>query len=94
MREAPPLAREVGATAESGLARPVYRDAAAPRPEPEEPAAEAGEQPRRRIINQPEPEPLDLGEASREAVLKRLIPAAAGLALVAAIVYLILRNLR
>ena len=41
---------------------------------------ESEEQPRRRIIQQDtEPEPLDLGEASRDAVLKRVIPVAIGL---------------
>jgi len=43
----------------------------------EDGAAEEEEQPRRRIIQQDrEVEPLDLGEASREAVLKRLKQAA------------------
>ncbi len=41
---------------------------------------ESEEQPRRRIIQQDtEPEPLDLGEASRDAVLKRVIPVVVGL---------------
>ncbi|WP_047864822.1 SRPBCC family protein [Rubrobacter aplysinae] len=48
------------------------------------------EQPRRRILNQdaPEPEPLDLGEASRDAVVKRLVPVVIGAGVLAAVIWL------
>ena len=75
--------------------------------EPEQPAAtepepsaagvaEEEEQPRRRIIQQDrEVEPLDLGEASREAVLKRLkqaAPMAVGVGALVVLVWLIRRR--
>ncbi len=48
------------------------------------------EQPRRRILNQdaPEPEPLDLGEASRDAMVKRLVPVAIGAGVLAVVIWL------
>jgi carbon monoxide dehydrogenase subunit G len=59
-------------------------------------AAEEEEQPRRRIIQQDqEVEPLDLGEASQEAVLKRVkqaAPVAAGVAALVIVVWLIRRR--
>lgn len=52
-----------------------------------------GEQPRRRIIQQDkEVEPLDLGEASREAVIKRAVPVVAGVAVLAVVVWLLRRR--
>ncbi len=55
--------------------------------------AQEGEQPRRRIIQQDrEVEPLDLGEASRDAVIKRAIPVAAGVAVLAVVVWLLRRK--
>jgi hypothetical protein len=50
----------------------------------------ASEGPRRRILNQdaPEPEPLDLGEASRDAILKRLVPVAVGVVALAVVILL------
>lgn len=52
----------------------------------------AGEQPRRRIIQQDEEvEPLDLGAASYEAVLKRVAPVAIGAVLLAIVIWLIRR---
>jgi len=50
----------------------------------------ASEEPRRRILNQgePEPEPLDLGEASRDAVVKRLVPVAIGAAVLLVVIWL------
>lgn len=52
----------------------------------------AGEQPRRRIIQQDEEvEPLDLGAASYEAVLKRVAPVAIGTVLLAIVIWLIRR---
>ncbi|MDN5698190.1 MAG: SRPBCC family protein [Rubrobacter sp.] len=49
----------------------------------------AEEQPRRRVINQePDPEPLDLGEASRDAVVKRVAPLAIGAAALAVVIWL------
>lgn len=51
-----------------------------------------GEQPRRRIIQQDEEvEPLDLGAASYEAVLKRVAPVAIGAVLLAIVIWLIRR---
>jgi len=51
------------------------------------------EQPRRRIIQQDkEVEPLDLGEASRDAVIKRAIPVVAGVAVLAVVVWLLRRK--
>jgi carbon monoxide dehydrogenase subunit G len=48
------------------------------------------EQPQRRILNQdgPEPEPLDLGEASRGAVVKRVVPLAIGVVVLAVVILL------
>jgi carbon monoxide dehydrogenase subunit G len=60
------------------------------REEPASPVEEA--QPRRRVTDQPEAEPLDLGEASREAILKRAIPVAAGLGLLAVVILLLRRK--
>ncbi len=52
-----------------------------------------GEQPRRRIIQQDkEVEPLDLGEASRDAVIKRAVPVVAGVAVLAVVVWLLRRK--
>ncbi|MDQ4106969.1 MAG: SRPBCC family protein [Actinomycetota bacterium] len=69
------------------------------REEPEPAAASANgsesggeEQPRRRIIQQEgEVEPLDLGAASYEAVLKRAAPVAAGAVLLAIVIWLVRR---
>jgi hypothetical protein len=59
-------------------------------------AAEEEEQPRRRIIQQDRKvEPLDLGEASREAVLKRLkqaAPMAVGVGALVVLVWLVWRR--
>ena len=56
-------------------------------------ASEEGEQPRRRIIQQDrEVEPLDLGEASRDAVIKRAVPVAAGVAALVIVVWLLRRK--
>ena len=56
-------------------------------------AAQEKEQPRRRIIQQDrEVEPLDLGEASRDAVIKRAVPVAAGVAVLAVVVWLLRRK--
>jgi len=62
-----------------------------------EPSAngEAGEeeQPRRRIIQQDqEVEPLDLGEASREAVIKRAVPVAVGVGVLVVVIWLLRRK--
>ena len=70
---------------------------AATKPEPSAAGvAEEEEQPRRRIIQQDrEVEPLDLGEASREAVLKRLkqaAPMAVGVGALVVLVWLIRRR--
>ena len=78
------------------------------REEPEEPAEpeqavsangsvaeEAGEdeKPKRRIIQQDhDVEPLDLGEASREAVLKRVVPLAAGVGVLVIVIWLLRRR--
>jgi carbon monoxide dehydrogenase subunit G len=64
---------------------------AAPR---EEAAAAGEEQVRVRRIQQPEPEPLDLGEMGREAVAERLKQAAPALAAGAALLFLIVWLLR
>ncbi len=46
-------------------------------------------QQRRRVINQePDPEPLDLGEASRDAVVKRVVPLAVGAVVLAVVIWL------
>jgi carbon monoxide dehydrogenase subunit G len=51
------------------------------------------EKPKRRVINQDQDvEPLDLGEASREAVLKRVIPLAAGLSALIVVIWLVRRR--
>src|SRR5215210_7671864 len=62
-----------------------------------EPSAngEAGEeeQPRRRIIQQDqEVEPLDLGEASRDAVIKRAVPVAVGVGVLVVVDWLLRRK--
>src|ERR671933_1789958 len=58
-------------------------------------AEEAGEEekPKRRIIQQDhDVEPLDLGEASREAVLKRVVPLAAGVGVLVIVIWLLRRR--
>jgi carbon monoxide dehydrogenase subunit G len=53
------------------------------------------EKPERRVIQQDhDVEPLDLGEASREAVLKRVIPLAAGLSALIVVIWLVRRRRR
>jgi uncharacterized protein len=78
---------EAAATSEAG---PSENGAAA------EGASEDEEQPRRRIIQQDrEVEPLDLGEASREAVLKRIkqsAPVAAGVVALVIVIWLVRRR--
>jgi carbon monoxide dehydrogenase subunit G len=78
---------EAAATSEAG---PPENGAAA------EGASEEEEQPRRRIIQQDrEVEPLDLGEASREAVLKRIkqaAPVAAGVVALVVVIWLVRRR--
>ncbi|MDP8949238.1 MAG: hypothetical protein M3N00_03190, partial [Actinomycetota bacterium] len=78
---------EAAATSEAG---PSENGAAA------EGATEEEEQPRRRIIQQDqEVEPLDLGEASREAVLKRIkqaAPVAAGVVTLVVVIWLVRRR--
>ena len=52
-----------------------------------------GDQPRRRIIQQDkEVEPLDLGEASRDAIIKRAIPVVAGVAVLAVVIWFLRRR--
>jgi len=56
-------------------------------------AAGEEEQPRRRIIQQDhDVEPLDLGEASRDAVLKRVVPLVAGVGVLVLVFWLIRRR--
>ncbi len=56
-------------------------------------AQEEEQQPRRRIIQQDrEVEPLDLGEASRDAVIKRAVPVVAGVAVLTVVVWLLRRK--
>ena len=78
---------EAAATSEAG---PSENGTAA------EGASEEEEQPRRRIIQQNrEVEPLDLGEASREAVLKRIkqaAPVAAGVVALVIVIWLVRRR--
>jgi uncharacterized protein len=51
------------------------------------------EKPKRRIIQQDhDVEPLDLGEASREAVLKRVVPLAAGVGALVIVIWLLRRR--
>ena len=58
-----------------------------------ESAAEEEEKPKRRIIEQDhEVEPLDLGEASRDAVLKRVVPLAAGIGVLVVVIWLFRRR--
>ena len=75
--------------------------AAATESEEAEPSADGAadeeeEQPRRRVIQQDqEVEPLDLGEASREAVMKRVkmaAPVVAGVAALVVVVWLLRRK--
>jgi uncharacterized protein len=59
----------------------------------EEDKGEQEEKPKRRVIEQDhDVEPLDLGEASREAVLKRVIPLVAGLGALIVVVWLVRRR--
>ncbi|MGI8860924.1 MAG: SRPBCC family protein [Rubrobacteraceae bacterium] len=58
-----------------------------------EEAAEEEEQPKRRVIEQDhDVEPLDLGEASRDAVLKRVMPLAAGVGVLIVVFWLLRRR--
>jgi carbon monoxide dehydrogenase subunit G len=83
-------AEEEAEAAATSEAEPSENGAAA------EGASEEEEQPRRRIIQQDrEVEPLDLGEASREAVLKRIkqaAPVAAGVVALVAVIWLVRRR--
>ena len=59
----------------------------------EEVKGEQEEEPKRRVIQQDhDVEPLDLGEASREAVLKRVIPLVAGLSALIVVIWLVRRR--
>jgi len=54
---------------------------------------EQEEKPKRRVIQQDhDVEPLDLGEASREAVIKRVVPLVAGLGTLLVVVWLVRRR--
>ena len=57
-------------------------------------AEESGEEePKRRVIEQDhEVEPLDLGEASRDAVIKRIVPLAVGVSILLLVVYFLRRR--
>src|SRR5215210_3552712 len=60
-----------------------------------EEAAEEEEQPKRRVIQQDhDVEPLDLGEASRDAVMKRVMPLAAGVGMLIVVFWLLRRRTR
>ena len=60
-----------------------------------EEGAEEEEKPKRRIIQQDhDVEPLDLGEASREAVIKRVVPLAAGVGVLVVVLWLLRRRRR
>ncbi|MBA3388733.1 MAG: hypothetical protein H0U02_05115, partial [Rubrobacter sp.] len=49
--------------------------------------------PRRRVIQQDhDVEPLDLGEASRDAVLKRVVPLVAGIGVLVLVIWLLRRR--
>ncbi len=60
--------------------------------------AEAGERPQARAEaprrERPEPEPLDLGAASREAILKRVAPVAIGAGVLVVMIWLLRRRTR
>jgi uncharacterized protein len=61
----------------------------------EEAKDEEEEKPKRRVIQQDhDVEPLDLGEASREAVIRRVIPLAAGLGALIVVIWLVRRKAR
>jgi uncharacterized protein len=61
----------------------------------EEAEGEEEEKPKRRVIEQDhDVEPLDLGGASRDAVLKRVIPMAAGLSALIVVIWLVRRRRR
>jgi uncharacterized protein len=54
---------------------------------------EEEEKPKRRVIQQDhDVEPLDLGEASRDAVLKRVVPLAAGVGVLVIVIWLLRRK--
>ncbi len=58
-----------------------------------EDSAEEEEKPKRRIIQQDhDVEPLDLGEASRDAVMKRVVPLAAGVGVLVIVLWLVRRR--
>jgi uncharacterized protein len=60
-----------------------------------EDAGEEEEKPKRRVIEQDhDVEPLDLGEASREAVIKRVVPLAAGIGALLVVLWLLRRRRR
>ncbi len=60
-----------------------------------EDADEEEEKPKRRVIQQDhDVEPLDLGEASREAVIKRVVPLAAGIGALVVVLWLLRRRRR
>ena len=58
-----------------------------------EESGEEEEKPKRRVIQQDhDVEPLDLGEASRDAVIKRVVPLAVGVGVLLLVVYLLRRR--
>jgi len=58
-----------------------------------EESGEEEEKPKRRVIQQDhEVEPLDLGEASRDAVIKRVVPLAVGVGVLLLVVYFLRRR--
>jgi carbon monoxide dehydrogenase subunit G len=60
-----------------------------------EDADEEEEKPKRRVIQQDhDVEPLDLGEASREAVIKRVVPLATGIGALVVVLWLLRRRRR
>ena len=58
-----------------------------------EESGEEEEKPKRRVIQQDhDVEPLDLGEASRDAVIKRVVPLAVGVGVLVLVIYLLRRR--
>ena len=86
VREEPEESAEPEPTEESEVAASTNGSGA-------EDSAEEEEKPKRRTIQQDhDVEPLDLGEASRDAVLKRVVPLAAGVGVLVIVLWLLRRR--
>jgi len=93
-REEPEQPEEAEETAETAEAEET-KEAVSANGSGAEDTGEEEEQPKRRVIEQDhDVEPLDLGEASRDAVVKRVVPLAAGIGALLVVFWILRRRRR